>query len=235
VWYIFTQDDGWLDSCLWAAGLTAVWLWEAWKGYRRLQPAPPVVPSTAATNSNGLETDSTDPDRPLRPLPRYRLPSAPTPFHALLAVGLQTETDRLRLSPPPTSARRRAAGLPRPSILKPLLLPPFLLVCSIVPPLEAYRRRLIRQRETAMRALSEALTARAPAEPDSVEADAGQPRRLVPDGLPGAPERDYWRRVLEREERVDWAEEEEAQRRLGGEREDREQEEVDGGLLALLF
>lgn len=86
-----------------------------------------------------------------------------------------------------------------------------------------------------MRALSEALTARALAQSDSIETDAVQPRRLVPDGLPGAPERDYWRRVLESEELVDWAEEEEAQRRLGGERDDREEEEAGGGLLALLF
>ena len=235
VWWIFTQDDDWFDSCLWAAGLTAVWLWEAWKGYRRLQPTPPVV-RAATANPAGPEAGSTDPGRPLPPLPTFRLPSAATPFHALLATGLQTETDRLRLSPPPTSARQRAAGLPRPSILKPLLLPPFLLICSIVPPLEAYRRRLIHQRETAMRALSEALTARAPAEPDSVDSDvADQPRRLVPDGLPGAAERDYWQRVLEREDRVDWAEEEEAQRRLGGERDDRDEEEAGGGLLALLF
>lgn len=87
-----------------------------------------------------------------------------------------------------------------------------------------------------MRELSAALTARAAREPDSVRSLAlPADRRLVPDGLPSPAERAYWARVVDRDERVDWAEEEEAQRRLGGEQDDREREEAEGGLLALLF
>lgn len=90
-----------------------------------------------------------------------------------------------------------------------------------------------------MRSLSSALAARAARQADNVtdilQTSSQAEQRLLPEGLPSAREERYWRRVVEREERVDWAEEEEAQRRMGGDQAEREREQAEGGLLALFF
>lgn len=151
-------------------------------------------------------------------------------------MGLAAENHRLLLS---SVDSRPIRPTPSPSFVRRLFLPVILLFFSVAPPLDAHRRRLIRERETAMRSLSSALAARAARQADTVtdlsQLSSQAEQRLLPEGLPSAREERYWRSVVEREERVDWAEEEEAQRRMGGDQAEREREQAEGGLLALFF
>lgn len=254
VWYIFTQREALTSRILWGLALLGWWVYEGMGEYRRAVGGPSRPPAAAAlppvipNPSVGPETsDSADgaasssaPAASLsqRPIPTFTLTPTSSPLHALALVGLQHEIDLLSLTPrswprnnffTPTSQPPIAtAPLPPPSapsrtqaLLRTLYLAPLLLLLTIAPPLEALRTQTIRRRETAMRDLVEALTP-----PNPSDASSGS-AYVLPEGL-GADAKAYYRRVLERGERIDWDAEEAAQRELLG-REGEREREGDGG------
>ncbi|KAL7415556.1 hypothetical protein BDY24DRAFT_263585 [Mrakia frigida] len=212
-----------------------------------VQPISAGASAAAVTADSTSSSDSSAPAPPPRPLPTFHLPPTSSPFHSLALIGLANESSLLSLSPSSSETPHAPPTSPT-TLLQTLLLAPLLLLLSIAPPLEALRSSAIRSRERVMRELVEVLTRNAANEAQNLEGggDASTSTSnptvvvppppshvLLPPGL-GIEAKGYYRRVLERGERIDWAEEEEAQRE-GLERERERERERGGGGLGGLF
>lgn len=255
VWYLFTQDESWVESSVWAAGLMAWWIWEGVKEWRRLAvqerasavaatPAPATVPPPPTTlnsssphaehaigtpTTDATTTISSSPPQPARPFPTFTLPASPTPAHYLSLLGLAYESHLLQLTPSsrlPFEARRRGFNASTPS-------PPSLVERLLLPPLIfllTFLPPLEQHRSSAIRAREKVmreimLSSSTPTSATSTTSTSALP--FLPPGLVAPEAKAYYLRVWERGERIDWQAEAEAQREVL-EREEREREEAEG-------
>jgi hypothetical protein len=126
---------------------------------------------------------------------------------ALPLLHLDVDAAQLRLPENERGALRRTPDAHPSFLVTHVLLPVYLWFLTLVPAFEARRAREIRARERTMRAVV------ADMNPPQEGADSPRPL-MLPDGISRAA-RQYYARVAERPEGIDWDEEREAQRAMG--------------------
>ncbi|CED84860.1 Ubiquitin domain [Phaffia rhodozyma] len=240
VWYVFTREEDTMESIVWAVGLLGWWMYEGFLEIRRAQVGGDETRGGVAGGAGGAgrgsapETRSGSADGESHTI--FVLPVPPTPLHRVALIGLERESALLRFSSSSTPSETTSTEMLTSSGCLPLWLKvvlfPVLFVTSALPPLDAFRRSTLRRRENLIRervgslSPSPSLAESAPAPQDAHGQGQGQTRRTLPAGL-SAQAKMFYHRVLDRGDRVDWAEEEEAQREIL-EREDRERRNREG-------